>query len=92
MAESSAITYRGRYGTSIADLNSLASGVQIQQSAGVKVGVSANSTDWVVVSLSASGTYFARVNGGPIASGPNLSTALARAGGLPTGLSAPVPS
>lgn len=89
MAQASSITLTGRPLASISALNTAATGVTIQQSTGVKVGISINNSDYVVVTQSASGKYFASINGGKIGSGTTIALAVTAAGTLPTGLTAP---
>ncbi|MAL05483.1 MAG: hypothetical protein CMH36_01405 [Microbacterium sp.] len=89
MAQASSITQTGRPLASISALNTAATGVTIQQSTGVKVGISINNSDYVVVTQSASGKYFASINGGKIGSGTTIALAVTAAGTLPTGLTAP---
>ncbi|WP_454107914.1 hypothetical protein [Microbacterium ginsengisoli] len=55
----------------------------------MKVGISINNSDYVVVTQSASGKYFASINGGKIGSGTTIALAVTAAGTLPTGLTAP---
>ena len=89
MAQASSITQTVRPLASISALNTAATGVTIQQSTGVKVGISINNSDYVVVTQSASGKYFASINGGKIGSGTTIALAVTAAGTLPTGLTAP---
>ena len=89
MSEASSITQSGNALASISALNTAGTGVTIQQSTGVKVGISINNSDYVVVTQSASGKYFASINGGKIGSGTTIALAVTAAGTLPTGLTAP---
>ncbi|MAL05485.1 MAG: hypothetical protein CMH36_01415 [Microbacterium sp.] len=93
MSEASSITQSGNALASISALNTAGTGVTIQQSGGVKVGISvgtgAGASNYVVVTQSASGKYFASINGGAIGSGASITAAVTAAGTLPTGLTAP---
>jgi len=92
IVQAAARTTSGQYETSVTALNNAETGTIIRRSNGTRIGISVNGNDYVVVVQSASGRHFARVNGGLIGEGPTLSAAIAAAGGLPAGLTAPTPT
>jgi len=80
IAEAAAMTVNGEYEASIADLNAAGTGTKVTQSNGVEVEIAVDGDSYIVVTKSASGKFFARIDGGKIGSGDSVADAVADTG------------